>query len=112
MATLLAWGRRGLAQRIERGMAIAQRLARLVEDAPELQLWAPPTTGIVVWRPRRGDLEAVRGQLGDAWASISRWTATAGWLGRGQSPSPARAARQTSPRGSLGHLSDARPGKP
>ncbi|MBW3537263.1 MAG: hypothetical protein KY395_05765, partial [Actinobacteria bacterium] len=28
MATLLAWGRRGLAQRIEHGMAIAERLAR------------------------------------------------------------------------------------
>lgn len=51
LATLLAWGREGIAARIERCMAFATRLAQFVEDDPRLDLLAPPQTGIVVWRP-------------------------------------------------------------
>ena len=52
MATLLAWGRQGLAARIEKCMQFAARLAQFVNDEPLLELLAPPQTGIVVWRVR------------------------------------------------------------
>jgi L-2,4-diaminobutyrate decarboxylase len=52
LATLMAWGREGLARRIERCMALAENLADLVCETEELELWRRPTTGIVVWRPR------------------------------------------------------------
>jgi L-2,4-diaminobutyrate decarboxylase len=51
LATLLAWGREGIAARIERCMAFATRLAQFVEQEPRFNLLAPPQTGIVVWRP-------------------------------------------------------------
>jgi len=50
-ATLLAWGRTGIAGRIEADMTVAERLADLIVDAPELQLCDRPVTGVVNWRP-------------------------------------------------------------
>ncbi len=70
-ATLLAWGRDGLAGRIEADMAIADRLADLVYAAPELELWHRPVSGVINWRPRGHDLRAVRSRLHDAWVSIA-----------------------------------------
>ena len=52
LATLLAWGREGVAARIERCMEMAARFADYVGSDPRLVLLAPPRTGIVVWRPR------------------------------------------------------------
>jgi L-2,4-diaminobutyrate decarboxylase len=52
LATLLAWGREGLAARIEHCLRMAGQLAQAIADTPSLQLLAPPQTGIVVWRPR------------------------------------------------------------
>ena len=51
LATLLAWGRKGLAARIEHCMDLAGQLATFVQDDPRLVLLAVPRTGIVVWRP-------------------------------------------------------------
>ena len=51
LATLLAWGRQGVAQRIEHCMALAGRLRDFVAADDRLVLFAEPQTGVVVWRP-------------------------------------------------------------
>jgi L-2,4-diaminobutyrate decarboxylase len=50
LAMLMSWGRKGVAQRIERCMALADELAEFVRGDSRLELFALPTTGIVVWR--------------------------------------------------------------
>jgi len=70
-ATLLGWGRDGIAGRIDADMALAGRLADLITDATEFELWAPPVTGVVNWRPRRHDPAAVRSRLRRAWVSVA-----------------------------------------
>jgi L-2,4-diaminobutyrate decarboxylase len=52
LATLMAWGRAGVAARIGRCMRLADQFADFVGNDPRLELLAPPQTGIVVWRPR------------------------------------------------------------
>ena len=69
--TLLAWGRSGAAARIEHCMELAQRLAERVERAPELELFARPATGVVLWRPARGTAAEVRERLDGAFVSLS-----------------------------------------
>ena len=70
-ATLLSWGRAGTAGRIEADLALAGRLADLVEGASELELWQRPVTGVVNWRPRDVSPERVRPHLRDAWVSLA-----------------------------------------
>jgi L-2,4-diaminobutyrate decarboxylase len=56
LATLLAWGRRGMAERIECCMAKASTLADFISRDNRLELLMEPVTGVVVWRPRNGRL--------------------------------------------------------
>jgi len=70
-ATLLAWGRSGFAERIDEGMAKAEQLAALVDADPRFELWGPPTTGVVVWRPTALSAADVRARLVDAWVSLT-----------------------------------------
>ena len=56
LATLLAWGREGVAQRIEHCMDLARCLRDFVVDDERLELYAEPQTGIVVWRPKDENL--------------------------------------------------------
>lgn len=70
-ATLLAWGRAGVAERIEADLALAARLADRVTAEPELELWGEPVTGIVVWRPRDADVAALHARLHEAWVSLA-----------------------------------------
>ena len=56
LATLLAWGREGVAQRIEHCMDLARGLSEFVAADKRLALYALPQTGIVVWRPEDGRL--------------------------------------------------------
>lgn len=70
-ATLLAWGREGLARRIEAEMARARRLADLVAAHPDFRLWGAPSTGIVVWRPEQHDAAAVRHRMRGAFVSLA-----------------------------------------
>jgi L-2,4-diaminobutyrate decarboxylase len=51
-ATLLAWGREGVAERIEHCMALAQCLCDFVANDERLALYAQAQSGIVVWRPK------------------------------------------------------------
>jgi L-2,4-diaminobutyrate decarboxylase len=52
LATILAWGRSGLAARIERCVALADQFAGFVESETRLELLTKSGTGIVAWRPR------------------------------------------------------------
>ena len=56
LATLLSWGREGVAQRIEHCMDLARCLRDFVVDDERLELYAEPQTGIVVWRPKDENL--------------------------------------------------------
>ena len=56
LATLLAWGREGVAQRIEHCMDLARCLRDFVATDERLELYAEPQTGIVVWRPKDENL--------------------------------------------------------
>jgi len=69
--TLLAWGRRGLASRIEADMANAEELAGLIDATPRLELWGRPTTGIVVWRPQAEDAASVRARMQGVYVSLT-----------------------------------------
>lgn len=71
LATLLAWGRRGVVKRIDRCMRIAERLADIVDASPDFELYAPPTTGIVLWRPIGEDAVNLRERLRDAYVSTA-----------------------------------------
>lgn len=51
LATMIAWGKRGLVERIDRTMAIAQQLAERLNETDGMCLWAMPKTGITVFRP-------------------------------------------------------------
>ena len=57
LATLLAWGREGLAQRLDHLMEVAEALADAIEASERLELWGRPQTAINVFRPldRRTD---------------------------------------------------------
>jgi len=57
LATLLAWGREGLAQRLDHLMEVAESLADAIEASERLELWGRPQTAINVFRPvdRRTD---------------------------------------------------------
>lgn len=71
VATLLAWGRAGLAARIEHCMRLAAQLADRVTREERLELLMPPTTGVVVWRPVGVDVEEVAQRLQRAFVSIT-----------------------------------------
>lgn len=51
LATLLAWGRTGLAERIERCIAVADQLAERLALDPRTELKQQPETGVLTWRP-------------------------------------------------------------
>ncbi len=70
-ASLLAWGRRGMAVRIDAEIERSQQLARLVAAHPDFVLWGQPATGIVVWRPAHYDAALVRSRMRDAFVSLA-----------------------------------------
>lgn len=72
LATLLAWGRSGLAARIERCMDGAVALDELIVGDGGFERVARPVTGIVLWRPEGVDVAAVRDGLRTAFVSLGR----------------------------------------
>jgi L-2,4-diaminobutyrate decarboxylase len=52
LATLMAWGREGLASKIEHCIHVAESLANHVNHDDRLELLTWPVTGVVNWRPR------------------------------------------------------------
>ncbi|GAB2514803.1 pyridoxal phosphate-dependent decarboxylase family protein [Lysobacter humi (ex Lee et al. 2017)] len=59
LGTLLAWGRSGIAERLDRCMAAAERLAVAVQAAPGLELFAVPQTGVVLFRSVQGRVDEI-----------------------------------------------------
>lgn len=55
-ATLAAYGRAGYRELVERNLGHARLAARLVDEAPDLELLAPALLNIVCFRYRPGDL--------------------------------------------------------
>ena len=64
LATMLAWGQTGLAERIEKGMADANKLADLLASDERIVLKQYPECGVVNWRPCLKSVEAVAALLG------------------------------------------------
>lgn len=71
-ATLLAWGRQGLAERIEHCMQLADRLAARIDREPALELFGKPVTGVVMWRPKNAAASKVRERMKDAFVSLTK----------------------------------------
>lgn len=69
LATLLAWGRTGLAERLDHAMALAGHLAEGVKRNDQLRLWEQPKTGITIFRPETGDVEGFHASLPDGMLS-------------------------------------------
>jgi glutamate/tyrosine decarboxylase-like PLP-dependent enzyme len=70
-ATLRAYGRQGYRAMVERHLDLAQRLARLVEEAPDLELLAPVPLCVVCFRYRppgvpEAELDDLNQRLGAA----------------------------------------------
>jgi glutamate/tyrosine decarboxylase-like PLP-dependent enzyme len=50
LATLIAWGREGIVNRIDHAMSMASRLANELDNQDGISLWAMPKTGVTVFR--------------------------------------------------------------
>jgi len=48
---MIAWGEKGISDRIDRAMSIATMLAAELSKKESISLWAPPTAGVTVFRP-------------------------------------------------------------
>ncbi len=53
LATLLAWGRSGLAKRIDRAMDLADDLQARLSGVGEIELFGPNISGVLLWRDAR-----------------------------------------------------------
>ncbi|MEM8875211.1 MAG: pyridoxal-dependent decarboxylase [Planctomycetota bacterium] len=70
-ATLLAWGRQGIADRLDQCMDVANALAGRVDAEPTLELRHAPQTGVVLWRRRDQDPALTRQHLQGAFVSFA-----------------------------------------
>lgn len=79
LGLLLAWGRSGIATRIDRCMALAQGLADALEKDPRFVLFGPPQAGVVAFQPLGEDIDSFSNRLPPNLVSM---TAIAGdkWL--------------------------------
>jgi L-2,4-diaminobutyrate decarboxylase len=79
MATLLAWGRQGMADRIERCIACADRLTAFIASRPDLLLYSPPESAVVLWRTQATSrMDSIwerlpRGSTSQTWINEIRW---------------------------------------
>lgn len=63
LGLLLAWGRAGVAARIEHCMALVQGLADALENDPRFVLFGPPQAGVVAFRPLKEDIDSLSRRL-------------------------------------------------
>jgi L-2,4-diaminobutyrate decarboxylase len=66
MATLMLWGRAGLANRIEKNMSDAVKLAEFLHLHEGIELKQMPETAVVNWRPKNKCIERVLAALGES----------------------------------------------
>lgn len=59
LATLMAFGRTGIDERIHHCMSLALDLARRLDEDPRASLRSPPEAGVVNWRPKTGATDAL-----------------------------------------------------
>jgi len=69
LATLLAWGRSGISDRLEHAMSMAATLAAELEKDENIYLWAKPKTGVNVFRPLNMSSEELFNRLPDGMLS-------------------------------------------
>jgi L-2,4-diaminobutyrate decarboxylase len=69
LATLIAFGRAGVAERIDRAMATAEMLAAGLQADPRVDLFGRPETGLLLWRPADVEMDAVYGRLPEGMTS-------------------------------------------
>jgi L-2,4-diaminobutyrate decarboxylase len=72
LATLIAWGRAGLAKRVDRCMGAAESLADCLSSHARWRLFARPETGVLLYRPADEDCAGIFARLPDGLASITR----------------------------------------
>ena len=72
LATLLAWGREGLAARIERCMNNASQLQDFFAGRPDFELFPSGGTGVVVFRPKGRSPTELHASLPEGLASLAR----------------------------------------
>ncbi|MBV1880095.1 MAG: hypothetical protein KUG82_00580 [Pseudomonadales bacterium] len=65
LATLIAWGKEGIADRIDHSMSMASVLATELSKEDNISLWAMPETGVTVFRPLTMSTEAFSQRLPD-----------------------------------------------
>jgi len=70
LATLLALGRAGIAERIDRVMEMANQLAENLEGEEAIELLSFPKTGVTVFRPRKLDTDEIHAKLPPGMFSI------------------------------------------
>ena len=63
LATLLAYGRTGIAGWIDHSMELAERLARQIGVEPDLEIRSAPQAGVVNWRHKRIETAEVQRRL-------------------------------------------------
>ena len=71
LGTLMAWGRDGLARRIDICMQNADSLAKTIDANSGFELFAEPKTGVVVFRPKSGNVDIVAQHLTPTTASTT-----------------------------------------
>lgn len=71
LATLLAWGREGLAARIEHCMDNARRLQAFIAAHPDFELFPDGGTGVIVFRPASHSVDEFRAALPRGLASTT-----------------------------------------
>ncbi len=70
LATLLAWGRAGIVERIEHTLSLADKLATMLESDNNMTLWAKPETAITVFRPKSLSVEELMSRIPEGMLSL------------------------------------------
>lgn len=69
LATLLAWGRLGIAERIEYCVSLAEKLASKLEASQQFELWGKPQAGVTVFRPVQMSVDDLANKMPDGMLS-------------------------------------------
>ncbi|MEM8687379.1 MAG: pyridoxal-dependent decarboxylase [Pseudomonadota bacterium] len=73
-ATLMAFGRDGIARRLDACMALADRFAGYLSGDNRFELWGAPQTGVIAWRSTTRTVEELRAHLAEQGIFVSQTT--------------------------------------
>lgn len=68
--TFLAYGTDGVGAWIDQGIASMMAVAEELRARPDVEVFGPPRTGILLWRPLKRDVDDVIAELGSLTASL------------------------------------------